>query len=176
MKKIKELFIKYKEIILYIFFGGATTLVSLVTYALAQLPMGGIIHDTSTALKIGSMEISKMMLAIFIAKVISWICAVIFAFVTNKIWVFESKSWKFSVAFREFWLFVLARLATGPIEWFGVPFLVSLGLNQTLFKIEGFYANIIAMVLVVILNYVFSKLVIFRKKKQPEETEKSTEA
>jgi putative flippase GtrA len=147
-----------------------------VTYALAQLPMGGIIHDTSIALKIGSMEISKMMLAIFIAKVISWICAVVFAFVTNKIWVFESKTWKFSVAFKEFWLFVLARLATGPIEWLGVPFLVSLGLNQTLFKIEGFYANIIAMVLVVILNYVFSKLVIFRKKKQPEETEKSTEA
>ena len=83
MQKIKELFIKYKEIILYIFFGGATTLVSIVTYALAQLPLQGIIHDESVAFTVGSMQITKMHLAIFIAKVISCIAAVIFAFVTN---------------------------------------------------------------------------------------------
>ena len=168
---MKKLFMKYKEIILYIFFGGATTLVSILTYALAQMPMSGVIHDESIAIKIFSMEISKMYLAIFAAKVISWICAVIFAFVTNKIWVFESKSWKFSVAFREFWMFVAARIATGPIEWLGVPLLVSLGLNQTLFNVEGFFANIICMVLVVVLNYVFSKLIIFRKKKPEDEPE-----
>ena len=168
MKKIKQLYIKYKEIILYIIFGGLTTVVSIVTYALAQLPFGSIIHDQSVALRIGGYEIRTMYLAIFAAKVISWILAVTFAFVTNKIWVFESKSWKFSVAFREFWLFVVARLVTGPIEWLGVPLLVSWGLNQTLFHVEGFYANIICMVLVVILNYVFSKLIIFRKKDSKE--------
>ena len=174
MKKIKDLFLKYKEIILYIFFGGLTTLVSIVTYALAQLPMQGLIHDESVAFTVGSMEISKMVLGVFIAKVISWIAAVIFAFVTNKIWVFESKSWEFSVAFKEFWLFVAARIATGPIEWLGVPLLVSLGLDQTLFKVEGFWANIICMALVVILNYVFSKLIIFRKKdKKKEKPEKA---
>ena len=116
MGKIKELFIKYKEIILYLFFGGATTLVSIVTYALAQLPLQGMIHDEATAFSLGTFVVSKMTLGIFIAKVISWIAAVIFAFVTNKIWVFESKSWAFSVAFKEFWLFVAARIATGPIE------------------------------------------------------------
>lgn len=170
METIKGLFKKYKEIILYIVFGGATTLVSIVTYALAQLPMQGIIHDDSVAFSFGSFEVTKMALAIFIAKVISWIAAVVFAFVTNKIWVFESKSWAFSVAFREFWLFVAARIVTGPIEWLGVPLLVSLGLNQTLFKVEGFWANIICMVAVVILNYVFSKLIIFRKKDKEEKS------
>lgn len=172
MEKIKELLIKYKEIILYIFFGGATTLVSIVTFALAQLPMQGIIHDDSIAFSFGSFKVTKMALAIFIAKVFSWIVAVIFAFVTNKMCVFESKSWAFSVAFKEFWLFVAARVVTGPIEWLGVPLLVSLGLNQTLFKVEGFWANIICMVVVVILNYLFSKLIIFRKKDTAEKTEK----
>ena len=164
---MKKLFEKYKEIIMYVIFGGLTTLVSIVAYALAQLPMKGIIHDTTVVMTVGSWEIEKMYIAIFAAKVISWIAAVVFAFVTNKLWVFESKSWKFSVAFREFWLFVAARLATGPIEWLGVPFLVSLGLDQTLFNVEGFWANIICMVLVVVLNYVFSKLVIFRRKNEP---------
>ena len=175
MKKIKELIIKYKEFILYMVFGAGTTLVSIVTYTLAQLMMGGFVHDETILWTIGSMDISKKYLAIFIAKVISWIAAVVFAFVTNKLWVFESKSWEFSVAFREFWLFVLARLATGPIEWLGVPMLVGLGLNQTLFGTEGFFANLICMALVVIINYVFSKLIIFRKKDEPEE-EKAEEA
>ena len=176
MGKIKELFIKYKEIILYLFFGGATTLVSIVTYALAQLPLQGMIHDEATAFSLGTFVVSKMTLGIFIAKVISWIAAVIFAFVTNKIWVFESKSWAFSVAFKEFWLFVAARIATGPSEWLGVPLLVSLGLNQTLFKVEGFWANIICMAIVVILNYLFSKLIIFRKKdKKKDKPEKTAE-
>ena len=176
MKTIKRLFKKYKEIILYVIFGGATTLVSIVTFALAQLPMQGVIHDDSIAISFGSFEITKMALAIFIAKVISWIAAVIFAFVTNKIWVFESKSWAFSVAFKEFWLFVAARIVTGPIEWLGVPLLVSLGLNQTLFKVEGFWANIICMAVVVILNYLFSKLIIFKKKdKKKDKLEKAAE-
>ena len=169
MDKFKELFVKYKELIMYVFFGGLTTLVSIVVFALAQLPMQGVIHDESVWFSIGSMEITKMAAAIFAAKIISWIAAVTFAFVTNKLWVFESKSWKFSVAFREFWLFVAARIVTGPIEWVGVPFLVSIGLDQKLFGVEGFWANIICMALVVILNYLLSKLVIFRKKDKEKE-------
>ena len=103
--------------------------------------------------------------------------AVIFAFVTNKIWVFESKSWKPSVALKEFWLFVAARLITGVLEWFGVPLLVAIGLNQPLFGIDGFVAKILVSVIVIILNYVFSKLIIFKnkdekpEKKVKEETE-----
>ena len=172
---MKSLFLKYKEIIMYVVFGGLTTLVSIVAYALAQLPMKGIIHDETVVMTLGSWELTRMYIAIFAAKVISWIAAVIFAFVTNKLWVFESKSWEFRVAFREFWLFVAARLATGPIEWLGVPLLVSLGLDQKLFNVEGFYANIICMILVVILNYVFSKLIIFRKKKdEPDASSEKT--
>ena len=73
------------------------------------------------------------------------------------------------MAFREFLLFVAARIFTGPIEWVGVPLLVSLGLDQKLFNVEGFFANLICMAIVVVLNYVFSKLVIFRKKDPEKE-------
>ena len=59
--------------------------------------------------------------------------------------------------------FVAARLATGLIEIAGVPFLVSCGLDQTVFGIEGMAAKAAVSVLVLILNYVFSKLLIFRK-------------
>ena len=99
---------------------------------------------------------------------------VVFAFVTNKIWVFESKSWKPSVALKEFWLFVLARLITGVLEWFGVPLLVAAGLNQPLFGVDGFVAKLVVSVVVVILNYVFSKLIIFKNKnkKDNKDTEK----
>ena len=94
-----------------------------------------------------------------------------FAFVTNKIWVFESKSWKPSVAFKELWLFVTARLITGVLEWVGVPLLVAWGLDQKMFGVKGFVAKIIVSVIVIILNYVFSKLIIFKKKDKQTEKE-----
>ncbi len=160
MAKIKELWNKYKEIIMYLIFGVLTTVVSWVTYAGFTM----IIPDFS----IGSL--TKM--NIVIANVLSWICAVLFAFVTNKLWVFESKSWKFSLVMKELWLFIVARLLTGVIEWVGVPLLVQLGLNQTIFGIEGMLSKILVSVIVVILNYVFSKLIVFRKKKSTDSSNK----
>ena len=59
---------------------------------------------------------------------------------------------------------IAARLATGCIEWFGVPGLMKLGMDQELFGTKGMLAKIIASVLVVIINYFFSKLLIFKKK------------
>ena len=112
---------------------------------------------------------------IFIANFIAWVLSVIFAFVTNKLWVFDSKSWRFGLVMKELWLFVLARLITGVMEWFGVPLLWAVGLNQKLFGIDGFLAKIIVSVLVVILNYVFSKLIIFRNKdKKKDQLEKTS--
>ena len=112
---------------------------------------------------------------IFIANFVAWVLSVIFAFVTNKLWVFESKSWRFGLVMKELWLFVLARLITGVMEWFGVPLLWAVGLNQKLFGIDGFLAKIIVSVLVVILNYVFSKLIIFRNKdKKKDQLEKTS--
>lgn len=138
-----------REVFMYLVFGVLTTVVSWASYALFIKILGGI---------------SNSDVRISVANVLSWIAAVLFAFITNKLWVFDSKSWKPSVAIKELGMFVVARLATGCIEWFGVPLLVKIGVDQELFGTEGMVAKIIASVLVVIINYFFSKLLIFKKK------------
>lgn len=149
MQKIKDIYFKYKEIILYIIFGVLTTVVSFVSYGI----LTKLIHLQS--------EIA----GIAVANVISWICAVLFAFVTNKIWVFESRTGELKAVLSEFWKFVAARLLTGALEWFGVPLMVYIGLNQTVFGVKGMLSKLTVSVAVVILNYVFSKIFVFRKKK-----------
>ena len=164
MEKIKQLFIKYKEIILYFIFGVLTTLVNWVTYWLVE-PL------LDSAFKGSDFLLFSLDPAVFFGNFIAWVAGVAFAFVTNKIWVFESKSWKPSVAFKELWLFVTARLITGVLEWVGVPLLVAWGLDQKMFGVKGFVAKIIVSVIVIILNYVFSKLIIFKKKDKQTDKE-----
>lgn len=143
MKKIMELYEKYREIVSYLFWGVATTVVSWGSYSFfAGLLDAGII----------------------VANVLSWIFAVSFAYVTNKLWVFQSKSWKMEVVIKEIGIFVSARLVTGILEIILVPFLVYVGLNQTIFGIKGAVSKILVSFLVVILNYVFSKLLVFKDK------------
>ena len=168
MEKIRELLNKYKEIIMYIIFGVLTTLVNWAVYWITEPLLSTAMHGEQVIWTVFGKHITMSLLAIFLANFIAWVAGVIFAFVTNKIWVFESRSWRFGLVMKELWLFVLARLITGVLEWFGVPLLVAAGLNQPLFGAEGFIAKLIVSVVVVILNYVFSKLIIFRKK----ETEK----
>ncbi len=155
MQKLKALFIKYKEIIMYLIFGVLTTVVSWVSYALFEMLFKGVIPD-------------KFWLAT-VANVLSWIAAVLFAYVTNKLWVFESKSWRPSVVSKEFSSFVGSRLITGALEWGGVPLLMWMGLDMTLFGIEGMLAKIIISIFVVIGNYIISKLFVFRKKKSKKQ-------
>ena len=152
MQKLRELFEKYREIIAYLFWGVMTTLVSWGTYALFEF----LFHNVQG-------ELFGVAISIQLANVLSWVCAVLFAFVTNKLWVFNSKSWEARVAFPELGKFLASRLATGVVEWVGVPLLVRLGLDQTLFGREGFVAKILVSIIVIILNYVLSKLVVFRK-------------
>ena len=92
------------------------------------------------------------------ANCIAWVITVIFAFVTNKIWVFESKSWKPAVAFKEFVAFIGARLFSFVVETAMMFVLV------TLMSTPELIAKIIVGVVVVILNYIFSKLFIFKNK------------
>lgn len=139
-----------REVFMYLVFGVLTTVVSWASYALLAKAIGKLSESSS--------------LIINISNVLSWIAAVLFAFVTNKLWVFDSKSRKGSVVLRELGSFVAARLATGCIEWFGVPLLVKIGVNRVILGTEGMLAKIIASVLVVIINYFFSKLLIFKKK------------
>lgn len=148
MQRIKDLFVKYKEIISYVFFGVLTTVVSFVSYAIFTK----IIRTQN--------EIA----GVAVANVLSWVCAVIFAFVTNKLWVFESKESGIKTVLSELCKFTASRLFTGVIEWFGVPLLVFFGLNQTILGIEGMFSKVTVSVIVVILNYIFSKLFVFTKK------------
>ncbi|WP_407384843.1 GtrA family protein [Ruminococcus sp.] len=164
MGKIKELFNKYKEIIMYIIFGVLTTLVNWVAYTLLIKAFGGAIENKSVMFTLFGKDITTEIFFIFIANFVAWVAGVAFAFVTNKIWVFESKSWKFGLVMKELWLFILARLITGVLEWFGVPLLWAVGMDQPLFGIDGFLAKIVVSIIVVILNYVFSKLIIFKNK------------
>ena len=160
MKRIKELYLKHREVIDYLFWGAMTTVVSFVTYSLFVLLFDAVYGDGTISLF--GLELS---LTVTLANILSWVCAVLFAFVTNKLWVFRSKSWRASVALSEFAKFLSARIVTGILEMAAVPLLVALGLDMAIFGIDGAIAKGIVTVLVIILNYIFSKLFIFKNKK-----------
>ena len=140
MKTIIELFKKYKEIILYLIIGGLTTVLNIASYWIFANPLG---------------------LNTVLSNVLAWVIGVVFAYFTNKIFVFESKSFKPNIFFKEFALFVLARVTTGAIDT-GIMYLFVdvLALNQ-----YEMWIKLASNVIVIILNYVFSKLLVFRKKK-----------
>ncbi len=132
---------RLKEILSYLFWGVLTTLVSWLTYSLFVWLTGHIA----------------------LANALSWVCAVAFAFVTNKLWVFESKDWRAKTVWAECLRFLSARVITGVLELVGVPLVAAWGLGQPILGIEGLGAKIVVTVVVVILNYVFSKLIVFKK-------------
>ena len=147
---MKKRFLKYKEIIMYLIMGGLTTLVSWGTYSLFAWIL----------------PIANQDLLVLTANALSWLLAMTFAYVTNKIWVFESKSWERHFLLKEFGLFVSARLLTGIFEVLAVPGLVWLGCDQSILGVPGMLSKIIVSIIVVLLNYVFSKLIIFRKQSE----------
>ena len=120
----------------YLFFGGLTTVLSIVVYWVAAKAIG-----------IGYIP----------ASVISWVLAVAFAFVTNKTFVFNSKSVESATLLREVALFVAARLLSLAFDLGWMVFAVEM------IKMDDFIAKIISNVIVIVLNYIFSKLLIFRK-------------
>lgn len=135
---IKDLANKNREVILYIVFGVATTVINIVTYYIFARIIG---------------------VSVIEASIIAWIISVVFAYFTNKIWVFRSKTWKPDELFKEFLSFVTARLATGALD-IGIMFLfvTMLGFNDIIIKV-------LSNVIVIILNYILSKLLVFREKK-----------
>lgn len=142
MQNIWKLYHKYEEIINYLIVGGLTTVVSLgVKYGLLF-----------TILKADNAF--ELQLAI----IISWICAVTFAYVTNRIFVFKSKNKKI---FREVVSFFGARVATLLMEMFVMWFFITLlKLNTNLYVL---IFTFITQVLVMVGNYILSKLFVFRK-------------
>ena len=153
-KKINGWIKKHKEIVLYVVFGLLTTVVNyLVFYPLVNIP---VMKD----------NVSWWTLVV---NVIAWIAAVAFAYVTNKFFVFKSKDTSKKTVFREIVSFVGARVASLLIEEAILALFVTvLHLNENLIKL-------IASVGTVIINYFFSKFVIFRKKKTAQEPEVITE-
>ena len=152
-----------KEIISYVFFGVLTTAVNLLTvYLFKQLfisigwegVLNSVIPENSRILEVfsGGSEYLD-------ANCIAWVAGVIFAFVTNKLWVFDSKSWKPSVAGKEFTGFIGARIFSFVVETLIMFVMVSL------LHFSDFIAKVVVGIIVVILNYVFSKLLIFKKNK-----------
>lgn len=136
---IKELFKKYKSFIAYAFFGVCTTLVNLLCYRLFYF-----------VIKIQNIPATSL----------AWLFAVLFAFITNKLWVFDSKSFTPKVFLRELTMFFICRIATGLLDvaimWFTVD---KMQWNAMVWKL-------ISNILVIVLNYVASKLVIFIKKEK----------
>lgn len=144
MKKIQELLKKYKEIIMYLIFGAGTTAVNWIIYTVIVV-LGKEVNLT-------------------LANIIAWVGAVAFAYITNKLWVFESKSWNPKIVWKELGMFLSARIFSGVFEIGLFPVLVWMGMNQSIFGVEGMLAKIVIGVLVIILNYIFSKLLVFKKK------------
>lgn len=162
MNKIKELFIKYKELITYVIFGVLTTLVNFAAFWVLDKILGAHLYLLSNA--------------------IAWVVAVVFAYVTNKLWVFESKSWAPKIVAKESVEFVAARLFSFAIEEGGLLLFVDyLGFSEFSFELLGyeftgrFIAKVILAVIVVILNYFFSKFIIFAKKKGKPQNENENE-
>lgn len=144
---------KHKSVILYILFGGLTTVVDWSISFLLYYLWGDAIEATPILLH-G-------------ANVIAWVAAVAFAYITNRIWVFESKRRGLLPILGEIVAFAGGRVLTLLLqEAIMAVFCTWLGLNEYLFKI-------IAAVLVVILNYFISKLVVFRKTKRESDREGS---
>ncbi len=141
---MKNFYESHREIIAYLFWGVLTAVINWGAYILfaAILPFGR--------------------LTVTVANALSWVFAVVFAFISNKIRVFESRDWSFKTTFPELWKFVGTRAATGLYEMIAVPALVAIGLNQKIFGIEGMLSKVLVSLSVVIINYVASKFLIFR--------------
>ena len=127
---------KQSELISYAIFGVATTVVSMVVYGVCN---------------------SAFEMHYLISNIISWVLAVAFAYITNKMFVFKTRGMGFAQLKREITLFVSARLASLGIEELGLFILIGLiGWGEIL-------AKLVMQVVVIVLNYIFSKLVIFKK-------------
>lgn len=138
MNKLYALFVKYKEVILYLVFGGLTTLVNFAGYLLLTRLFG---MDT------------------LLANGIALTASILFAYVTNKIFVFESKTKSFGEAFREFVSFIACRIGTAVLDMFLMYVTVEL------LQWNDIAMKLLVNVVVIVLNYVFSKLLIFKDKR-----------
>ena len=137
MERIRKLIFQYRHELLYLIFGALTTLVNFVVY-------------------LGATRLAGM--GTTAANALAWLMAVLFAYLTNRTWVFESQATGAREIGAELLRFMAGRVATGLMDIAIMYVSVDLlGANDVVMKI-------LSNVLVIILNYVISKLMVFRKK------------
>ena len=134
--KIKKLWKEYRSFILYVVFGVLTTIINFVLYWLFY-----------EVIRIGNIP----------SNVLAWVGAVTVAFLTNKSLVFGSSSWDKKTVASEFIKFIVARLATGGVD------LLFMFVTVDLYRWNALLMKILANIIVIILNYILSKLVVFKK-------------
>lgn len=127
---------KYKSFILYAFFGVATTLINIIVYWVCA---------------------RVLCLSTMAGNILAWIAAVLFAYITNKKWVFESQVNDFRGIMREIISFISCRLATGLLDMFIMYVFVDI------IHFNDMIVKCIANIIVIIANYIASKLIIFKK-------------
>ncbi len=136
---ILYLFLKYKEVILYLIFGVLTTLINIFAYWVFAY-----------GINIGTI----------ISTIAAWIISVTFAYITNKMFVFESKTYTWSALIYEIISFFGCRLLTGLMD------LAIMYVFVDVLHYNGMLIKVISNVIVVVLNYIFSKIFIFSGKKE----------
>ena len=136
VKKLKELLVKYSDLLIYLILGVLTTLVNYAVY----FPLHNLLSLSATT-----------------SNIIAWAASVLFAFVTNKPLAFKSMDWSMKVTGPEFVRFVGCRLGSGVLE---TLFLL---LTVDVLLWNGNIMKIIVSVAVVIINYFASKFFVFRK-------------
>ena len=134
---MKELIRKYADVISYLFFGVLTTIINYLVY----LPCYNLLGWSAG-----------------VSNILAWVVAVVFAFLTNKPFVFKSHDWSWNVVWPELTKFVGCRIGSGVLET-GILFLAVdfLGWNGNVWKI-------VTAVLVIVLNYIGSKFLVFKNK------------
>ena len=133
---MKRLLIKCKTEILYLIFGFATTLVSLGVFSICYYML----------------SVSNVA-----SNIISWGVSVLFAYVVNKVWVFENREYGVEVLFKEFTYFVFCRIFSGALEVF------IMYISVDVLNLVAWFFKIIATAIVITCNYLASNI-IFRKK------------
>ena len=134
-EKLKTLYEKYRETVIYLVFGVLTTVVNYAVY----IPLYNFAHLPAS-----------------VCNGVAWVAAVTFAYVTNKLFVFESKSWNSGVL-GELLRFVGSRVTSGVIET------VSLLVTVDILGWNGNIMKLFLAVIVIVLNYILSKFVVFKK-------------
>ena len=137
IQKLRSIMVKYWDILTYLVFGVLTTVVNYAVY----LPVYNFCGISAA-----------------VSNMIAWVVAVAFAFLTNKPFVFHSHDWSAQTVLPELTKFVSCRMASGALET------VILFLSVDCMNWNGNIWKLVTQVLVIIINYVGSKLLVFRKK------------